>query len=257
MYQKELGSYQYTYQYLARSLLKVLQQYTFGISSPFGIALYTMCAVFVLLCIYHKKIWTLLFGSFTFIAAHIVCWGYLVWHNRMPERVTNGLYLVEVALLIGMCAQILLGSRKKKKLLQPAMYSVVLILTIVLFAIKFPVTGDEIEKTAQEAQENTKVQEYCRQQGSQFYILDTLSFATARKKITGENKLGNLALCGAWTVNLPVYVQKLEKYIAAGQPSTGAKLRQGEFYCSGGQGCILARGLPCIARWKLQAGSEG
>lgn len=215
LYQKELGSYQYTYQYLARSLLKVLQQYTFGISSSFGIVLYAMLAVFVLLCIYHKKSWTLLFGSLAFIASHVVCWEYLVWRNRMPERVTNGLYLVEVALLIGMCAQILLRNKEKKQFLRPAMYSVVLVLTIVLFAIKFPVTGDEIEKTAQEAQENTKVQEYCRERGSQFYILDTISFATAKEKIAGGNRPENLTICGAWTVNSPVYVQKLEKYIAA------------------------------------------
>ena len=114
-----------------------------------------------------------------------------------------------------MCARILLRNKEKKQFLRPAMYSVVLVLTIVLFAIKFPVTGDEIEKTAQEAQENTKVQEYCRERGSQFYILDTISFATAKEKIAGGSRPENLTICGAWTVNSPVYVQKLEKYIAA------------------------------------------
>ena len=215
LYQKEIDSYQYTYQYLMRSLLKVLKQYTFGISSSFGIALYVMFAFFVLLCMYHKRSRILLLGFFAFIASHVVCWTYLAWRNRMPERVTNGLYLVEVALLIGMCIQILLQGREQKPLLQPAVYSTVLILAIVLFAVKFPVTGEELDRTAQEALGNAKVQEYCGKQGSKLYLLDTLSFAAAKEKITGGERPENLTICGAWTVNSPVYIQKLERYLDA------------------------------------------
>lgn len=221
-YQKELGAYQYTYKYLLRSLLKVLQQYTFGIRSSFGIAMYVLSAVFVLLCVYYKKSWTLLLGAFAFIASHIVCWGYLAWRNRMPERVTNGLYLVEVAFLVGICVQILLQGREQKqgsergnKLLQRAMYGTVLILTILLFAIKFPVTGEELEQTAQEAMRNSKVQEYCRERENRLYLLDTISFAAAKEEITGGKRAENITICGAWAVNSPVYVQKLENHIAA------------------------------------------
>lgn len=214
LYQKEIDFYQYTYQYLMRSLVKVLKQYTFGICSSFGIALYVLFAVFVLLCMYHKRSRTLLLGSFAFIASHVVCWTYLVWNNRMPERVTNGLYLVEVALLIGMCTQ-LLRSREQKPFVKPAMYSVVFILTIVLLAMKFPVTGEELERTTLEARGNARVQEYCRERESKFYLLDTISFATAKEKITGGDRPENLTICGAWTVNSPVYIQKLQRYLNA------------------------------------------
>ena len=221
-YQKELGAYQYSYRYFLKSLLTVLQYYTFGIRSSYGGVLYLMAVFFVLLCVAYRRGRILLLSSAVFGAAHVVCWGYLVWRNRMPERVTNGLYLAEAALLIGVCVHLLRQSRaegrgtdRMRSLLQLGICVILLLLTVGLLAFKASDVAKELEQTEQEALKNREVLAYCKERGDRLYLLDTMSFAAAKEKITWDERADNATICGAWIANSPVYVQKLQKFIAA------------------------------------------
>lgn len=220
VYQKEQDSYRYSFRNLLRAVRTVLTDYVLTTASPFGWILYITAALFLMLCAAEKKKGVFLCSMSVFLFAHMVCWGYLVRNQRMPERVTNGLYLAETALLVGMCVSLFgqgeseaRAQRRHDRLLTGVLYAGLTAGIVVLMAVKLPDVRRTADGTRRYAQCNTKVQEYCMANEDILYVLDTISFASIKEKIIAGERADNVMLCGAWTTNSPLYKKKLAKQL--------------------------------------------
>lgn len=228
VYQKELDSYRYSFRNLLRALRTVLTDYVLTTASPSGWILYIAAALFLMLCAAGKKKGVFLCSMSAFFLAHMVCWGYLVLNQRMPERVTNGLYLAETALLVGICVS-LFGQgegktrvqRRHDRLLTGVLYGIPVVGIVVLTAVKLPDVRQTTDGARRYAQCNTKVQEYCMANEDSLYVLDTISFASIKEKIATGEHAENVLLCGAWTTNSPLYRQKLMAQLGEGSLEQG------------------------------------
>ncbi len=155
---------------------------------------------------------------------HIVCWTYLYWVNRMPERVTKGIYLSEILLLLGIC---LIRSSaiewKRKKELGYVGFTVAAILSVILFMSNFSQLENRYEALLERNKEWDACKEYCREHDEQLYFLDTPTFAGLSyvENIFEQdrNLLQNYDLSGGWITNSPVYFDKLEAFGIRGTAS--------------------------------------
>lgn len=212
-YQKEIKSYQYTWLYV-KKILKILQEeYIVDFSTYYGVVLTALAVIFFLGGIRKKELLRVMAFFSVFLAAHMVCMGYLLWNNRLPERVTNGLYLTETALLVGICvAQSCQEGRENERVrsLCPRMLCGVLtVLSVVGLTGKLPEENVKNAGTEQRTRACESIEEYCLSHAERMYIMDAYSAAGFGRRIRQEQSAENLLLCGAWTTNSPLYRQKL------------------------------------------------
>lgn len=176
--------------------------------------------IFILILI-QKKIRALLDLSFIMIA-RTFDWYYLVWNGRFPFRVTQIVFLAELAMLLILLINYELWDFKTKKDVAPKKYPhpvfILLIVAIIASAIRFglPVAKqyyglaygfdkmsicfEELEDYLESHNENF----YFLDMSHLYYMEDTLSF----KKRPYENYV----YTGSWMANSPWYNEKLAKH---------------------------------------------
>lgn len=208
--QSKYFDYRYTKEFLKKVLLLVRNQMTTDLELPFGmvvIALYLFAALGFIL----DRKYTGIPGLGYFVAVHVVCWGYLIWQNRLPERVTHGLYLAEIITLTAICVRV--WKRRKGVLLA---FLGILAGFSLIFSVK------SLQSQSARVKENVEawaaVKEYCRAEQEQLFVLDTVSFAGfAEPLFEREEGTLNYVLGGGWAVNTPTYYDKLKAF---GLPGT-------------------------------------
>lgn len=144
-----------------------------------------------------------------FALIRTVCWMYIILRNRTPERITHGLFLMEVMVLFGLLAAE--WSRKKRSRLTMSAIACVII------ALSIPSIWTKTYTTSMQREEINKewllLQEYCKENEQNYYLIDVYSTVSYTEKMfeNVDNSYRNYDLCGGWTTNSPLYAQKMEK----------------------------------------------
>ena len=144
-----------------------------------------------------------------FALIRTVCWMYIILRNRTPERITHGLFLMEVMVLFGLLAAE--WSRKKTSRLTMSAIACVII------ALSIPSIWTKTYTTSMQREEINKewllLQEYCKENEQNYYLIDVYSSVAYTEKMfeNVDNSYRNYDLCGGWTTNSPLYAQKMEK----------------------------------------------
>ena len=144
-----------------------------------------------------------------FALIRTVCWMYIILRNRTPERITHGLFLMEVMVLFGLLAAE--WSRKKRSRLTMSAIACVII------ALSIPSIWTKTYTTSMQREEINKewllLQEYCKENEQNYYLIDVYSSVAYTEKMfeNVDNSYRNYDLCGGWTANSPLYAQKMEK----------------------------------------------
>ncbi len=180
---------------------------------PFNIlvyALYLLCVVVALIARRRR----MLGETILVIFARMVVWGYLVYNERLPIRVTHGVYAAELVclLLILLKMQRSIGRRSSFVLF----LSVILVVTGLSVRFGIPKTR-AVEYDARSKAETgeifTEVREYFSDHPDQIFLLDVHSFEYyTENALTGRLKDGdNWLLLGGWVAKSPWFEKKFDK----------------------------------------------
>jgi len=136
-----------------------------------------------------------------------VCWMYIILRNRMPERITHGLFFMELMVLFALLATE--WSRKKMSRLT------VSAIACIIVALSLPAVWSRAYTSNIKREEINKewlyLQEYCKENEENYYLIDVYSSVDYTEKMfeNVDNSYRNFDLCGGWTAKSPLYEEKL------------------------------------------------
>ncbi|MCD7807187.1 MAG: hypothetical protein LUH19_07595 [Lachnospiraceae bacterium] len=151
--------------------------------------------------------------------AHVLCWSYLYWLDRVLDRVTVGIYLAEILLLAAVC--ILKSAGIRQRMSRGILYLGLGIGTIyftVVMVQEMTAFGETYQETIEKNQSWEACKEYCRENPEQLYFLDVLSFSSFSESIFDpyRTQTQNYELAGGWFAKSPLYDEKLNNYGISG-----------------------------------------
>ncbi len=138
-----------------------------------------------------------------------ICWMYIIFRNRMPERITHGLFLMETVLLFAL----LVGEWKKKK----AGWLTVMAIVCIIVALNLPAVWNKAETEKAYRNEVNRewlaLTDHFKENQDNFYLIDVYSTVDYTEKMFADvdHSYRNFDLCGGWTAKSPVYRQKAAK----------------------------------------------
>lgn len=237
-YQERYFSYVRTVEYVKKVILDVVKRVTTEPDLPYGVMLIAAYGMAALCFILTRKVTGVYLMAYV-LMAHVVCWGYLMWKNRLPERVTHGLYLMEIVMIAALCLrqyrqarEISGGARVDSRPGKRCLAAWILMGALGIYGLSCNAALLQADVTAaREAERNwTAVRNYCEADPEALYLLDTLSFASYAERALDEGRgLQNHTLCGGWSVNTPAWDRKLAAFGV--EESLARSLQEGkEFY---------------------------
>lgn len=169
--------------------------------------MYGMCVLMAILTSKYKALLDVLavFGG------RMIIWVYLLYIGRPISRVTQGVYVVEMLLLISVFSyhKLWIGKKNKRKFLLNALLAFGLTGTI-LVSIKWGFTnvkGVVLQNDAKQKEFTVyeEVSEYFLSNKENLYLLDVWSFAdyVDRVFVTTSEQRGNCVMLGGWSANSP------------------------------------------------------
>lgn len=144
-----------------------------------------------------------------FGAIRTVCWMYIILRNRTPERITHGLFLMELMVLFALLATEW-GRKKLSRLTVSAIACVIVALGLPMVWTRAYTESVQRENVNREW---FMLQEYCKENQENYYLIDVYSSVEYTEKMFEDvdNSYRNYDLCGGWTAKSPLYKEKLEK----------------------------------------------
>ena len=167
-------------------------------------ALYILCTVLAL--IGKKKRALLMIAAI--VAARMVIWGYLLYIDRLPTRISTGVYIAENVLLLAFIAKEDLYIFKGKYKTVISSLCVMGIILAVSFKWGFPHT-DSYAKYVRERLKfigaYDEIRDYMYRNGDNFYLLDIDSFRYFVEPLATLNAptVNNYVYTGCWPSNTP------------------------------------------------------
>lgn len=136
-----------------------------------------------------------------------ICWMYIILRNRMPERITHGLFFMELMVLFALLATEW-GRKKMSRLTVSA-------IACIIVALSLPAVWSRAYTSSIKREEINKewiyLQEYCKENEENYYLIDVYSSVDYTEKMfeNVDNSYRNFDLCGGWTAKSPLYEEKL------------------------------------------------
>ena len=192
---KEIGS-----EFIYRSLFDYVDR-------PLNLLVYVLYIFVGVSVLFHKNIR----GAKYLIAivfARMIIWGYLLYIDRAPVRITQGVYFCELILLFAMI-------RKEKLCDYPKQVyrigSAILLIGLVFgVSVKWGIPNERLKMDYVRQRLNfiktyTDFRAYMNQNPNDFYYLDTDSFRYFGEPLITRNKetQNNYVYLGSWTANTP------------------------------------------------------
>ena len=174
-------------------------------------SLYILCTALAL--IGKKKRALLMIASV--VAARMVIWGYLLYIDRLPTRISTGVYIAENVLLLAFMAREELYLFKGKRLTVFTSLSVMAVILAVSVKWGLPHT-DSYAKYVYERLKFIgaygEMRDYMYENGDDFYLLDINSFRYLSEPLVTVNKptCNNYVYTGCWPSNTP-WTEKLAR----------------------------------------------
>jgi len=155
------------------------------------------------------------------LAVRSVLWLYLCMVDRVLDRVTIPLLMVEFMLLISLliCRKPQKDSSRAQNIVKIAICILCIVGIFAALVINLQNVRDEyLQRASADAHWNAMM-DYCRKNGNNYYIIDVYSSTSyqgvpySEKIFTDmDNTYKNFDLCGGWAAKSPLARQKLERY---------------------------------------------
>ncbi|MCQ2517407.1 MAG: hypothetical protein MJ119_01475 [Lachnospiraceae bacterium] len=174
---------------------------------PTNLAVYLLYLITFVLALVRKEK-TALYDLAALFAGRMIIWGYLIFINRYPERITHGVYIAEAYLLIAIIfyRQLLKFDKKAVSALVCTLTGGLVILTGLRFGFPVVKSNADYSHSRQNFIDSYgEVREYFASHPENVYLLDTNSFLYFTEPLLCRNKesAANCAYLGCWTANSP------------------------------------------------------
>lgn len=177
---------------------------------PLNLVVYVLY-LFAFLLIFANKKYRLLLDMSAILAGRMVIWGYLIYVDRAIPRVTQGVYVAELFLLLSFCCKNQLWtSDSSQKARSPKILTALCCICILFTAVKWghPNTQYIIRYNDSQLQFSVayrEIREYFYTNKDNVYLLDTNSFSYFTENIFQSTppSQNNFVLMGSWTANSP------------------------------------------------------
>lgn len=179
--------------------------------------LFTVCALF-------SRKWNALRDILFALSARMLIWTYLLVYGRLPVRISQSVYLAELAVLFAIAFSHRLWTlRSNTNFISfgPKLCSALWLLSLAVILYTCVRSGIPNAKTAAEtaaarlqfSESFTDMKDYFKAHPDRFYYLDTNSFAyfTEDALTPKENTDSNYLFMGGWAAKSPWYEKKLKK----------------------------------------------
>ncbi|MCD8068119.1 MAG: hypothetical protein LUE87_04375, partial [Lachnospiraceae bacterium] len=199
---------------IKRIILNVVGKFQNDPMQPYDNLLIVVFTAAAFVCLLGQD-WMALLQLQFLVFAHVLCWSYLYWLDRVLDRVTVGIYLAEILLLVAVC--ILKSAGIRQRMSRDILYlglgigtiyfTVVMVQEVIAF-------GETYQETLEKNQIWEVCKEYCRENTEQLYFLDVLSFSSFSERIFDPYRMQtqNYELAGGWLTKSPLYDEKLKNY---------------------------------------------
>lgn len=188
---------------------------------PLNLLVYR-CYIFFLLCAVFSRKWKALRDIFFLLFARMVIWTYLIFYGRLPVRVSQSVYLAELAVLFAVAFQYEIWRSLKNenssghKLSYAAWILSILVMVFTCVRSGIPhanAVGREAKALLEFSDSFACMKDYFKAHPDSFYYLDTNSFAyfTEEALQKGSYVNSNYLFMGGWAAKSPWYEKKLEK----------------------------------------------
>lgn len=209
---------------------------------PLNLLVYLCYLLFALCALFGKKSAAIRDILFTGIARMAV-WVYLVYYGRLPARVSQAVYLAELAILLAIALRHELWCPKTEetqasRAIRPA--RVCWTVTLCLFAaaaLRFGIpkaraAASEARSRLQFSASFAELKDYFSTHPEAFYYLDMNSFGSFTEDALagGENKYGNYLFMGSWVPHSPWYSAKFDRQQIAEDKAAEALWKVPEVY---------------------------
>lgn len=148
-------------------------------------------------------------------AVRSVIWLYLCMVDRVLDRVTIPLLMMECTILIGF----LLYDYPKKNSMRIVAGSLCIAGALAVLMVNLQKVQEEYSSRAVSDERWNAMMDYCRKNGNNYYVIDVHSSMSYQDTPYSEkmfedvdNSYKNFDLCGGWAAKSPLARQKLERY---------------------------------------------
>ncbi len=190
---------------------------------PLNLLVYCCYLLFFLCALFAGKKSALRDIIFTGIA-RMVIWIYLIYYGRLPSRVSQAVYLAELAILLAIAFKNKLWGRenpdaltsRRTKFCRALWMAGICFLTVIAIRFGFPkarAAASEAQSRLRFSQAFVELKAYFSAHPDAFYYLDMNSFGSFTEDALeyGENQYGNYIFMGSWVTHSPWYTAKFER----------------------------------------------
>ncbi len=144
-----------------------------------------------------------------------VCWMYIIYGRRLPDRITHSLYIIEIIVLCAMIVRRLDRNLKNERVIKTAVAGILLAGGLVMVPFSVIRVNEHIKLQQEVNSVGDAIDKYCKKKTKNFYFVDLYSTIidgeTFNEKIFADrdDSFKNYDLMGGWIVNSPLYRLKL------------------------------------------------
>lgn len=198
-----------------------LERHRSDADKPLNLLVYR-CYFFFILCAVLSRKWRALRDIFFLLFARMVIWTYLVFYGRLPVRISQTVYLAELAVLFAIVFTWKIWQFHKEedssgqKLSRAAWILSILVIAFTCVRSGIPhanAVSGEAKALLEFSDSFACMKDYFKEHPDSFYYLDTNSFAYfTEEALHGESYVNsNYLFMGGWAAKSPWYEKKLEK----------------------------------------------
>lgn len=198
-----------------------LERHRSDADKPLNLLVYRCYLLFILCAVCSQK-WRALRDIFFLLFDRMVIWTYLIFYGRLPVRISQTVYLAELAVLFAVAFHCKIWrSQKQEKTYRHRLSYAAWILSILAIAFTCVRSGIPNANAASlEAKALLEfsgsfryMRDYFKAHPDSFYYLDTNSFAYFTEEALQKESYAdsNYLFMGGWAAGSPWYEKKLEK----------------------------------------------
>lgn len=146
-------------------------------------------------------------------------WMYLIMRNRLPDRITHGMYAMELLILMAMILSEIKCFKSSDKALYRRFWpiTVLSVSTIVGIGASTQMLHSVYEEQVRRGVQNSEwieLQNYCMENPQNLYLLDVYSTVAYSEKMFEDvdNSFKNYNLAGGWICKSPLEAEKLAQF---------------------------------------------
>ena len=159
------------------------------------------------------------------LAVRCMIWLYLYMVDRLPDRITVPLLMMELVLIAGFGICDMVPRHRDRTAFRAArflFYILCVVTALIAFGGNLQDVASEYKSRAAADERWNAMMDYCRKNGNNYYIIDVYSSTSyqgapysekifSEKSIFVDNTYKNYDVCGGWAVKSPLTRQKLAR----------------------------------------------